>query len=81
MKLTKHAEKRIRQRGFSYFSLEIIENFGRYESAPGNATKVFLGKKECQQMISELKRHIQLIERAKGSTIIISGDTLLTVYK
>jgi hypothetical protein len=81
MRLTSHAQKRKQQRGFSNLSIEIIRNFGRIDSAPGGAVKIFLGKKESQQAICEFKRFIQLLDNSKGGTLIIDGDYLITLYK
>jgi len=82
MELTKHAKKRKRQRGFSKFSLNLIMNFGREQRAPGGAIKVFLGNREYQKAIGEFKKIIQLMDKAKGGTMIIDDkDNILTVYK
>ena len=81
MKLTRHAEKRARQRGFSDLSLDIIRGCGRAERAPGGAMKMFFGNKEYQHAVSELKRAIQLLDKAKGGTIIIGDEEVLTVYR
>jgi hypothetical protein len=80
MKLTKHAEKRLRQRGFSKLSLNIIRECGRTEGAPGGAIKLFFGKKEYQEAVAEFKRAIQLLDKAKGGTIIMDNEDVLTVY-
>jgi hypothetical protein len=81
LQVTKHAEKRMRQRGFSRFSIEILEQFGRLEDAPGKAKKIFFGNKEHQLAISEFKKAIQFLDKAKGGTMIIVNDDILTVYK
>ena len=81
MELTKHAQKRVQQRGFSAFTVGIIAEFGRTSSAPGGAEKIFVGKKEYQLVIQELKRAIQLIDRAKGGYLIVRGNKILTVYR
>jgi hypothetical protein len=81
MKLTRHAEKRARQRGFSDFSLDIIRGCGRAEKAPGGAIRMFFGNKEYQRAVSDLKRAIQLLDRAKGGTIIIANEGVLTIYR
>ena len=81
MKLSKHAAIRKRQRGFSKFTLDIILQFGRYKNAPGGATKVYFGKKEHQKTVQELKQVIQLLDRAKNGSMIISEDKVITVYK
>ena len=80
MKLTKHAEKRMRQRGFPGLAISIIEQCGRHYPAPGGATKIVFGRKEYQGAVSELKQLIQLLDHVKG-TIITKEDRALTIYK
>jgi hypothetical protein len=80
--LTAHAKKRMRQRGFSGHSMDMIVNYGRYEPAPGGALKVFLGNKNHQELVARLKRDLQLLDHAKGGTVIVSKDgIILTTYK
>lgn len=82
MNQSKHAKVRARQRGFSTTSLDIILEFGREEQAPGNSTRIFMGKRECQRAITEFKRMIQLLDKAKGGTIIVADDdSIITMYK
>ena len=81
MRLTKHAKTRSRQRGFSAFSLRIIMEHGRREKAPGGATRLFFGKKEHQSAVGELKRTIQILDKVKNGTMIVSEKDVLTVYK
>ena len=81
MKLTKHAQKRKNQRGFSDFSLEIINKFGCCEIAPGGALKISFGKKESQRLIEELKKIIQSLDRVRGGKIIEKNGYVLTLYK
>ena len=52
MNMKKHSETRSRQRGFNLTLLDIISNCGRHEPAIGGATKITLGRKESQQVIS-----------------------------
>jgi len=81
MKLTQHAEKRSQQRGFSKQIIDIILSRGRNRCAPGGAMKIFIGRREYQAVISELKRAIQVMDKAKDSVLIINDDMILTVYK
>jgi hypothetical protein len=81
MKATKHAEKRFQQRSFSDATIKIILAHGQLLNAPGGATKVVFGKKECQQIIAELKSAIQLAIRAKNKCMIVKGDRIITVYR
>lgn len=81
MKKTKHLIKRQQQRGISDYLLKIIEENGKYLNAPGGAMKIQLGKREYQNIIHETKRFLQVLDKAKGGTIIIHDSDMLTVYK
>jgi hypothetical protein len=81
MKATKHAEKRIKTRGFSDATIKIILAHGQLLNAPGGVTKVVFGEKECQQIIAELKSAIQLVIRAKNRCMIVDGDSIITAYR
>lgn len=81
MNMTDHAKVRQKQRGISNIALNIIEQNGRYEKAPGGALKIFFGFKEYQRTIEDLKRTIQMLDKVKGGTLIINKDRIVTVYK
>ena len=81
MKLTKHASIRQQQRSISNLSLEIIKDHGRVLNAPGGAEKIFFGNRERDIIVSQLKKTIQLVERAKGGSIIVADGKVLTLYK
>lgn len=81
MNMTDHAKVRQKQRGISNIALNIIEQNGRCEKAPGGALKIFFGFKEYQRTIEDLKRTIQMLDKVKGGTLIINKDRIVTVYK
>ena len=83
MKLTKHARKRMSQRGISHLGLNIIEYFGTYRKAPGGAVRISFGNKEHQVATSELKQIQQWFDSLKGSDIIIDENRhiAITAYK
>ena len=81
MNLTKHAKIRQRQRGMGQDILDIILRYGRVEYQKGDSEKIFLGKRESNEIIRELKHAIKLIERSKGGTVILAQDQIVTVYK
>jgi len=81
MKITNHCYKRLRQRGFSKLSMDIIYQFGRCSAAPGNATKIFFGNKEYEEAEREFKRALQHLDKVKGGNLIIKDDKILTAYK
>ena len=79
--MTDHAKVRQKQRGISNMALNIIEQNGRCEKAPGGALKIFFGFKEYQRTIEDLKKTIQLLDKVKGGTLIINEDKIVTVYR
>jgi len=79
--MTDHAKGRQKQSGISNIALNIIEQNGRCEKAPGGALKIFFGFKEYQRTIEDLKRTIQMLDKVKGGTLIINKDRIVTVYK
>ena len=81
MNMTDHAKVRQKQRGISNMALNIIEQNGRCEKAPGGALKIFFGFKEYQRTIEDLKKTIQLLDKVKGGTLIINEDKIVTVYR
>lgn len=81
MKLTEHAVTRKQQRGFSDTILQIIEENGSYQRAPGGAVKIFFGKREHKKTVEYFKKCIQLADKAKGGIIILDNENILTVYK
>lgn len=81
MNKTKHLIKRQCQRGIPDYLLNVIEENGKYLKAPGGATKIHLGNREYQNIVHKTKRFLQILDKAKGGTIIIQGQDMLTVYK
>jgi len=81
VKLTIHAQERSRQRGFSSMYISLLEQFGRTERVAGGAMKIFFGKKEYELARHELKKILQLLDKANGSALIVDGDNILTMYK
>jgi hypothetical protein len=81
MRPTKHCCKRLKQRGFSKLTLDIIYQFGRCSAAPGNATKIFFGNKEYREAEREFKGLLQHLDKVKGGNLIIKNDSILTAYK
>ena len=81
MDLTKHANIRSRQRGFSEQMLEIILRCGREQLVKGGAVKISLGRKESQQIIREAKKLIQLVDKNSIASVIVKDDQIVTMYK
>ena len=81
MRMTRHATERARQRGLSEAVLDIILECGTLEHAPGGALRVFLGKRATHDVVSRLKRAIQLVEKASGGCLVVKDDVVLTAYR
>jgi hypothetical protein len=76
LRLTHHAEVRMRQRGFRKADVELVFSV---------ATRIaddafFLTDEDAAREIVQRKREIQQLERLRGSKIIVEGDALVTLY-
>ena len=58
----------------------MILDYGRMCPVPGGATKIFLGNKEYQEIMVNLKQAMKVIERAKNGTLILANEKLITAY-
>jgi hypothetical protein len=66
----------MRQRGYRNADLDLV-----LSSATCVADDAFrLTNRDAAREIDRRKREIQLLERLRGSKIIIEGDTLITLY-
>ena len=74
-------EQRRHQRGLSKSVLDIIQKYGRSENAPAGIQRLFIGKKEHQEIVTELKRTIQIMDKVKGCYIIINNSRVSIDYK
>jgi hypothetical protein len=48
---------------------------------PGGAIKILFRNREYQNIVRETKRFLQMLEKAKGGTVIFRNQHILTVYK
>lgn len=81
LRLTEHASRRQRQRGFSTLSLQILRQFGREKEVTGNRTLLFFGRKEATRAAREFKRLLQTLDKVTGSSMIVQDDRVQTVRK
>jgi len=75
MKLTQHAEQRMRQRGFKDIHLYLLQVLGEEMIAQGGAVKMTITKKRKAQIV-------QALDKLVGKSMILSSDTgtVLTAY-
>ena len=81
MKMSRHAEGRVRQRGILTADIGIIWKYGRETHAPGGAVKYFMGRKECRYALNVHKENVHIVENAKGGTLVIIDGRIITAYK
>jgi hypothetical protein len=76
LRLTDHAETRMRQRGFRKADVDLVLRV---------ATRVaddafFLTDKDAAREIERRRREIQQLERLRGSKLVVEGGALVTLY-
>lgn len=82
MNVTKHAELRINQRGFSKSILVYLENFLPY-IYKNQGNKIFLTRKIARAEAKKLRNFANILEKHAGTGLILdsTGTDLITVYR
>ena len=75
MILSRHATRRMQQRGYRQGDLELIMAIAT-ETPDG----LFLGKKETRREIDRLIRRIERLKRLQGTFIPTNGETGKSIY-
>jgi len=76
LKLTHHAQVRIRQRGFREDDADLVFRVGTRVADDA----ILLTSKDVARAIQNRKQEIQKLERLRGSKVIVEGETLITIY-
>lgn len=74
--LTRHAEERLRQRGYRERDLAIVLNYGTTCDEA-----VVLTDADVSRAIAEKKREIRDLERLRGTALVVEGSVATTVYR
>ena len=82
MKITKHAQLRMNQRGIQQSIIEYAEFFipSIYEN---QSNKIFLSKKTVREEIKKIRKFLDMLEKHAGTELLIdpSGSDLITAYR
>ncbi len=79
LQFTKHALKRMNQRGITKDMVELALDYGRFVK-----DKVVLGKKEIKKLIKkypDLKGKLLKLFDSKGLVVVLENNYIITVYK
>lgn len=76
LRLTKHAEARMRQRAIRGPDLELLLRCG---SSVGDA--ITMTDDDIRREVADRKREIQRLERLRGVTAIVMSNAMVTVYR
>ena len=74
--LSRHAEKRMRQRGLRNSDIDLIN-----QCASLIGGDLFLSRKDVAREIHRRKQEIQALERLSGKKIALAGETIVTCYQ
>lgn len=82
MKITKHAQERIQQRGFQESFIDLILMYGIPRSKQGGVTEYIIPKKQKAQILGELKDLMRKIEKSSNKAVLLdeSSNTIVTAY-
>ncbi len=74
-KITRHADKRMRQRGLSEEDVALIIEFGT-ETPQG----FLLREKDVAELERQMKQRLQTLHRLVGKHVVADGDTVITAF-
>jgi len=82
MNITRHANKRIQQRGFKKEYLELLLKYGDYKRKPGNVMEVRITKKEISRITQDINVLKRKLLNLKNKRILVdqSMNTIITAY-
>jgi hypothetical protein len=72
--LTKHAEKRMNQRGISKEMMELIYEHGREQYDHRGGVRIMLTKKMIGLLVKRLPKLKKMFERVKSTYLVISSN-------
>lgn len=76
LSLTRHAEARMRQRGYKDEDVDLVFRVGTRVADDA----FLLTDKDAARAIRKRKQEIQQLERLRGSQVIVERETLITLY-
>lgn len=77
LKVTRHADRRMQQRGFQTPDVQLVIEYGTL----GPAGRIALRDRDVDKAISECKQRIQRLEHLRGCVIVTDGGHLVTCYR
>ena len=82
MKFSKHAHERSQQRGIPEELALVILLLGKERELSGGAKEFSLQKRDIPNVVSTLKRVMDVLHKAVGKSIVVDNDeeTLITMY-
>jgi hypothetical protein len=80
--LSNHAMTRSQQRGIPLNITEFIFRYGEPIDCPGEAIRYRLNSQLANHMVKDLKKMIELIDRARSKVVIANecSSKIITVY-
>ncbi len=81
MTFSKHAQKRLQQRGFKYEYVAFILEYGKSSKKPGGAIEVRFSRKEFERNLFKQKINNQLFDKCKNKAVLLSNiGCVITLY-
>jgi hypothetical protein len=81
MKLSRHAKIRSQQRGIPNKLIKMAIIHGQSERGPGGAHIYMLTKKNKNEIITRMKKNIQVLEKSSNIKVVVSADgEVITAY-
>jgi hypothetical protein len=79
MRLSKHAESRVRSRSIEDLSILLVKRFGHSAKSRDNSEILIANKRACREILRKLKAMQQNFERPDPLYVVVAADgTVIT---
>ena len=72
LKITKHAQERIQQRGFQKGFIDLVLEYGTPQEKNGTITEYRIYEKQRDSIVSEMKKLISMVENCSQKAVMLT---------
>lgn len=80
MTITKHAARRLQQRGFTQTTIDLILQFGIEYHRPGGAVEYLFTGKSAVDLQRDMNDYKNMISKLRGKALLFNNGQLRTAY-
>lgn len=81
MEYTRHVKERAQERGIPQPVIDLVLQYGTVETQGGGADKVTIRASDKKAATRQLRRKLQLLEKASDVVVVMDENRAVTTYR